>query len=88
MDIDAFIQCVENNPDRSNDTVRAYRSDLVLFDRFLKSNKLRVLKSLMLLSTTTFSTSIGSPICDSERLVSVAPLFAGASFLYVGTSSS
>jgi site-specific recombinase XerD len=42
MDIDAFIQCVENNPDRSNDTVRAYRSDLVLFDRFLKSNKLRV----------------------------------------------
>ena len=42
MDIDPFIECLENSPDRSKDTIRAYRSDLVLFDRFLRTNKLRI----------------------------------------------
>ena len=42
MDIDPFIECLENSPDRSKDTIRAYRSDLVLFDRFLRANKLRI----------------------------------------------
>jgi integrase/recombinase XerC len=42
MNIEAFMQHLESSPDRSLETIKAYRSDLKLFNQYLTSRRLRV----------------------------------------------
>lgn len=42
MKIEPFIQHLENSPDRSLETIKAYRSDLKLFREYLASRRLRI----------------------------------------------